>query len=70
MGQKPGTDPMGMKLKVGTSSPLADFSLSDSRRVVRVHEIGLLAIAYFLFHTPLMRICGKVKGFVESEDSC
>lgn len=51
----PGTDPMEMELKVGTSSPLADL-LSDSRKVVHIHELGLVAVAYFLFHTPLMGI--------------
>ena len=69
-GSKPSTAPMGMELQVGTSSSLVDFSLSDIRKVMHSYEVGLIAIAYFLFSTPLMGTCGKVMGFVEYEGNC
>lgn len=51
--------PMGTELQVGASS-LIHFSLSDIRRAMHSYEVGLIAIAYFLFYTPLMGTCGKV----------
>lgn len=59
MGQKPSMAPMGTELQVGASS-LIHFSLSDIRRAMHSYEVGLIAIAYFLFYTPLMGTCGKV----------
>lgn len=43
------TGPMEMELQVGTSSSLIDFSLSDIRRVMHSYEVGLIAVACFLY---------------------
>lgn len=47
--QKPSAGPMEMELEIGTSSSLIDFSLSDIRRMMHNYEVGLIAIAYFLY---------------------